>query len=655
MNKEARDARLKWVIENYSNMLYKVCFVILKNEEGVVTSFLEKPTWETAASFLINTGIYFLKGDLLDLIPENTFCDFSDQLFPEILRQHKTFMCYETAGLWGDMGEFGAYRALSNVMLKNFTDDFLYSGALYTEDREDERGNLFIAPCLVGKNAVLGANNRIGPGAVVGSGLVMGSGCTVKNSVLGENVKISDGTDVLGAVLDDAVTVGDSCVIEEDAVLGYGAVIGRFTSVLSGNKIWPGRSIAAESVITRDMFYETPESIEPDSYGVSGKAYAQFSLTDAVRLGQALASVKGVKRVGIGCDREKTSDVYKSVCAGGIRACGVICYDFDEIFKTQAFFYGAYCDLDAFVFISCADSTVNFSFYGKNGMPVTAKTARELRNHFRFASFRFCDDAPPQELFKTHLLHVAYSAALQKTVAGGIKGMRLRFECENPLIRKLSSELIEKLGAVDAPGGIQFLVNENATDMYCLENDRFYDAQRLKTVLCELAFAEGKDVVIGEDMPALIEEKAAQYGRRAYRLIDQTSDFALPPRTLLENIWNFDALFLCFKLLSVLSQANVTLEELSSLEGGFALRGRVLELNCGPARVRRLIEGAGAAKKQSDTPYFVYDGKKGTAKIRQLGNTSRIKILVEAANAEAAKELSGDICAKFQQGDIIKN
>ena len=33
MNKEARDARLKWVIENYSNMLYKVCFVILKNEQ----------------------------------------------------------------------------------------------------------------------------------------------------------------------------------------------------------------------------------------------------------------------------------------------------------------------------------------------------------------------------------------------------------------------------------------------------------------------------------------------------------------------------------------------------------------------------------------------------------------------------------------------
>lgn len=33
MNNEARNARLKWVIENYSDMLYKVCFVILKNEQ----------------------------------------------------------------------------------------------------------------------------------------------------------------------------------------------------------------------------------------------------------------------------------------------------------------------------------------------------------------------------------------------------------------------------------------------------------------------------------------------------------------------------------------------------------------------------------------------------------------------------------------------
>ena len=33
MNQDARNKRLEWVIENYSGILFKVCFVILKNEQ----------------------------------------------------------------------------------------------------------------------------------------------------------------------------------------------------------------------------------------------------------------------------------------------------------------------------------------------------------------------------------------------------------------------------------------------------------------------------------------------------------------------------------------------------------------------------------------------------------------------------------------------
>ncbi|MCR5279916.1 MAG: RNA polymerase sigma factor [Lachnospiraceae bacterium] len=33
MNKAERNRRLEWVIENYSSLLYKVCFIILKNDQ----------------------------------------------------------------------------------------------------------------------------------------------------------------------------------------------------------------------------------------------------------------------------------------------------------------------------------------------------------------------------------------------------------------------------------------------------------------------------------------------------------------------------------------------------------------------------------------------------------------------------------------------
>ena len=55
MNQEKRNERLKWVIENYSNMLYKVCFVILKNEqdtkdvlqETFITYMTKEPKFES--------------------------------------------------------------------------------------------------------------------------------------------------------------------------------------------------------------------------------------------------------------------------------------------------------------------------------------------------------------------------------------------------------------------------------------------------------------------------------------------------------------------------------------------------------------------------------------------------------------------------------
>lgn len=629
--------------------------VILKDAEGNITSFQEKPTWETAASFLINTGIYILDGPVLDRIPPHRYYDFAEHLFPELLREKKKLMCYHTVDFWGDIGEFPAYLELTEEILKEHAEEFMLSGTLFTEDHTDDNGNTILAPSLIGKNCDFGKNNRIGPFCVIGDGVTVGEDCDISGSILGENVRIESRSDVTHAVLDDFVKIGTDCVIEKHAVLGYGAEIGRFSRVLSEMKVWPGRKVSPESVVSNDMFFETPDRIEPDVFGVSGRAFSQFSLNDAVKLGQALASVKTMRRIGIGGDGTGISEIYKSVCAGGIRSCGVICYDFEEIFRAQSYFYGAYCNLDAFLYISSADQTVSFSFFGKNGMPFDPKTARTINNNFRFSSFHFDFDEKNAGFFRMNLLSTAYTAALHKILGGNLHGRKIRFECENTALSALFGEFLAKAGAADEPGGIQFLINETGTDMYCIENDRFYGSDRLKAVLCELRLAEGKPVVIGEDAPDFIPEKAKQYNCAAVRLLENSDNETVSEYTFLENLWNFDAVFLCVKLLSVLVQANMSVAELMTLQSDFAIRKRVIELNCPPSKIRRIIEDTGAVKQRKRDAYYTVQTEKGTAKIRQLGNANRIRILVQAADLEAAKELGGDICAKFRHVDIDNN
>ena len=626
--------------------------VIITDDEQNILSFQEKPTWENAASNLINTGIYFMNGSVLDLIPVDTPYDFSYQLFPKLIKEKRSFMCFQTEGFWGDVGEFETYLTLSSELLHGKSIAFPYGGALYTEDCTDDKGNTIIAPCLIGADVVLGSNNTIGPDTVIGNKLTMGDHCILQGCILGNDVCIESGSDVVNSIIDDNARLRSNCVIEKHAILGYGVEIGRFSRVVSGNRIWPGRKIPAESVISCDLFYETPEKIEPDIFGVTGKAYSQFSLSDAVKLGQALASVKETERIGIGSDNSYTADLYKTACIAGIRACGRICYDFEHIFKAQAYFYSAYCSLDSFVFISSADTEVHFSFFGKNGLPFSPKTARTVNNNFRYSTFDFNENDTGVDLFKMHLLSAAYTASLHKLLNCSIKNKNIHIECENPIIMDYMTEFLKKLGTSDSSEGIQFLINAEGTDMYCIENDVFYSSDRIRAVLCELAFADGRDVVVHEDASGVIEEKSRQYQRTVYRLIENDLAPDISDHLFLDNIWNFDAVFLCVKLLSVLVLSNTSIEELLSMQNDFSLRRRIVALDCPPEKIRPLIEEIGAKKGSSYEKYYIYQSAKGKAKIRQLGNESRVKILVEATDAESAKELSGDLSAKFKQSNI---
>jgi len=629
--------------------------VVLKDPEGNITGFQEKPSWENARSFNVNTGIYILKGEILDMIPDGTFYDFATDLFPKILLEHKKFMCYKTEELWGDIGEFPALLELTADILSLYTGEFDVKGNVYTEDYIDERGNQISAPCLIGKNVTLGSSNRIGPFAIIGDNCVISDGTVISESILGDGAEVGSGSDVLSCVIDENVKIGSNCVIEKNAVLGYGCKIGNFTRILSGYKIWPGKNISSESVVSRDMFYETPESIEADVFGISGKIFSQLTLSDAVKLGQAAASVKNIRRIGIGTDDSAPADIYKTVCAGAVRSCGVICYDFENVFKAQGYFYGAYCSLDSFIYISTSDNTVNFSFFGKNGMPVSASAAREINNNFRFSSFNYSEPSACGELFRMNLLSTAYTSALHKTLSCSVNKRKVRFECENKTLSSLLSEFFGKLGVLNEPGGIQFLINSNGTDMYCIENDKFYSSDRIKAALSELRFAEGKDVVIGEDAPDIISEKAKEYGCRLFSLCENGVKPEISEYLFIENLWNFDAVFLCVKLLSVITQANITVSELMETQHDFTLRKKVFEINCPPSQVRTLIEETGAQKNEGDDPFYTVSSSKGKAKIRQLGNKSRVKVVVEAADMETAKELSGEISSKLRSLNIDKN
>jgi len=63
--------------------------VVMIDPDGRINRFLEKPGWGEVFSDTVNTGIYILEPDVLNLVEPGRMFDFSKDLFPRLLEMKK--------------------------------------------------------------------------------------------------------------------------------------------------------------------------------------------------------------------------------------------------------------------------------------------------------------------------------------------------------------------------------------------------------------------------------------------------------------------------------------------------------------------------------------------------------------------------------------
>ncbi len=594
-------------------------------------------------------GVFVLSPQALAMIPPDAPYDLNADLLPALIAQGEDVRCFPLRGGFVRIASPAQYLEAQKLLLRD-ADRSGEGWRYYGEDHTDGAGNVFSAPCLVGETARFGGGCRIGPNAVIGRGCRIGAQSELRECAVGAEVRIGANSELEGAVADDRVLVGDNCVMEPGSVAAYGVQIGSFARVAAGVRVWPGRRIQPQTVVTRDVGFDTPQSLGLDSFGVSGKAYAQISPADAARIGQAVASAGGMRRIGVGGDGSAVSQVYRDLCSAGVRSCGVICYDFEEMFRAQAFFYAAYCSLDAFIYIENRDSTAVFSFFGRNGGPFCEEAAKKIDSNFRFSAFTLAQPEQTGESFHMRLLGAAYLAALRREL-GGRTAPGVGFVCENPAMDRVFRDLREA-GNVPEGDGLQFLFNGAGTDFYCMQGERFYSADRIRAAFCRLRFADGKDVLAPEDASVRLEPLAERFGRKVTRLYESAAPRDPGANEMLENLWNFDAVYLSVRLLAYLAKNGGEIERLLGEEKAFSVRRKIIESELPPSRIRGQFEALGAKKRGPGDVYYRIPVSRGEARIRQMGESGRLRLLVEAADLETAKEIAAFVDAKIQKVNI---
>ena len=92
--------------------------LVLKNNDGQITGFIEKPSYESCTTDLANTGVYILSKSALDMIESGKKKDFASDIFPSMLERSMKLYAYEEKGYWCDIGDFKSYLHCQQDMLE---------------------------------------------------------------------------------------------------------------------------------------------------------------------------------------------------------------------------------------------------------------------------------------------------------------------------------------------------------------------------------------------------------------------------------------------------------------------------------------------------------------------------------------------------------
>src|SRR5215813_1146529 len=207
--------------------------VIITNEDGHITEFLEKPSWGEVFSDTINTGIYVLDPQIFSYFEKDKQFDFSQELFPMMLRKGDPIYGYIANGYWCDVGNLAEYmRANADVLQGRVNVQISgtdLGGGVWAEDGVEVAPDAQIfGPVWLGHDAKIKDNVMIHGPSAVGPYAIVDDRAQIDRSVVWSNSYIGERAELRGAL------VGTSNSIKSKAVMFEGAVIGDHSVINEG-------------------------------------------------------------------------------------------------------------------------------------------------------------------------------------------------------------------------------------------------------------------------------------------------------------------------------------------------------------------------------------------------------------------------------------
>jgi mannose-1-phosphate guanylyltransferase/phosphomannomutase len=306
--------------------------VVITDKEKHITQFLEKPGWGEVISDTINTGIYVLEPEILKYIPAGENFDFSQDLFPLMLKKKDSLFGVTAKGYWRDIGNTDSYREAYHDIFRGRVSlkidepkqDLVGKDLRIGVDVKLEQAGGLSGTVVIGDNSQVLGDVRI-KDSVIGRNCTIEAGVRLNRCIIWDNSYVKKGAKITDSVICANVRVGQGAVLEEGVIVADDTSIGDEATIKADVKIWPKKIIEAGATVTSNMIWgEKWKKALFEGAIIKGLSNMELTPEFCAKLGCAYGTSlpKGSFVLG-GRDSSPSSRMLKRCFMGGLLSAGI--------------------------------------------------------------------------------------------------------------------------------------------------------------------------------------------------------------------------------------------------------------------------------------------------------------------------------------------
>jgi mannose-1-phosphate guanylyltransferase/phosphomannomutase len=372
--------------------------VVVTNEEGRIQRFLEKPSWGEVFSDTVNTGMYVLEPEVLDLIPSGESYDFSKDVFTHLLREDWPLYGYVADGYWCDIGNLDQYRQAHLDLCEgrvhlSVPGSPLRKGILVGKGTQVHPSAELEPPIVLGCNCRIREGVRLLGGTVLGDNCIVESGTNLHRDIVWENTFIGKKVRSKAAILGRKVTIKSHVSIGDGAVIADSVSVGEGAQIEAGVRIWPQKTVEPGANVSLSIVWgqKWPETMFGRE-GISGLGNIEITPDFAIKLGAAYGSLlsKGAT-VTLARDNHPAARMINRSIICGLVSVGVNVQDLRVtptpmsrfVLRSSTAVGGIHCRI-------AKDDVRNLQlqFFDERGVNISPTVERKIENSFFRDEFR---------------------------------------------------------------------------------------------------------------------------------------------------------------------------------------------------------------------------------------------------------------------------